>query len=137
MLQISFSSPISHRESPPGIRPYQTLSDPRTRRLRRSSVTSENIQSTECTARKRPTENTVLLLLLLPLNLIEIWQIHSNPSSRQPNLLFLIKAHAGVVPLQQGRVSPLRTSILRQLLCFLDADGAFLLRLWEGERERC
>lgn len=107
------------------------------------SMTTAHTEPTETNYTKpqqyipRPITPLLLPPPLLPLRRMQLRQIKSHPPRRQPNPLLLIQIHAGVIPLQQCRIRPLRTGILCQLLRFLDAEGAFFFCFWMREGERC
>lgn len=62
---------------------------------------------------------------------MQLRQIKPNPSSRKANLLFLIHSHTGVIALEKLTVDTLGAGILSELICFLDAEGAFLVCFWD------
>jgi hypothetical protein len=73
----------------------------------------------------------LMLQSLLPLRNMQLRQIKPNPSSRKTDLLFLIHSHTGVIALKELTVDTLGAGILSELICFLDAEGAFLVCFWD------
>lgn len=76
---------------------------------------------------------------LLPiLGIMQLRQIESHPAGRQTNPLFVVKVHAWVISVQKSGICTLGASVLRELLCFLEAEGALFGSggngEWQGRR---